>query len=146
MRALSIRQPWAWLIIAGFKPVENRSQQTHVRGAFLIHTGREIDRDAHDALMAGRHPVTGEPTKLRLVYPPARGESFKLGGFIGIAEITGSVKQHDSEWFCGPHGWLVSEARPIRFQPWPGQLGWFTPDKAIDTQTEGMPEGQERLL
>jgi hypothetical protein len=146
MRALSIRQPWAWLIVAGFKLVENRTQRTLIRGEFLIHVGRALDTDAHDALMAGRHPVSGEASKLRLLYPPARGESFQLGGFIGVAEITGSVTQHDSEWFTGPHGWLVANARPIRFQPYPGQLGWFTPEKAINTQTEGVPEGQGSLL
>lgn len=143
MRALSIRQPWAWLIIAGFKPVENRSQRTLVRGPFLIHVGRSLDIDAHRALLSGRHPVTGEPSKLRLMYPPARGEDLPLGGFVGTAEITGSVTQHDSEWFCGPHGWLVENARPIRFQPYPGQLGWFTPDRAIDTREEGNPDQQE---
>lgn len=146
MRALSIRQPWAWLIIAGFKPVENRSQASQIRGGFLIHAGRAMDDEAHAALMAGRHPVTGEPSKLRLVYPPVRGESFKLGGFVGVAELTGSVTRHESEWFTGPHGWLVENARPIRFQPYPGQLGWFTPDRAIDTREDGRPEGQELLL
>lgn len=146
MRALSIRQPWAWLIIAGFKPVENRSQVTHVRGEFLIHVGRAIDGEAHDALMRGRHPVTGQPSKLRLVYPPARGESFQLGGFVGIAEITGSVMQHPSEWFVGPHGWTVDKARPIRFQPYPGQLGWFTPEIKVDLRTEGAGPHQESLL
>ena len=146
MRALSIRQPWAWLIIAGFKPVENRSQLTNIRGEFLIHVGRAIDGDAHDALMRGLHPVTGQLSKLRLVYPPARGESFKLGGFVGIAELTGSVTEHPSEFFTGPHGWLVENARPIRFQPYPGQLGWFTPETKVDLRTEGASADQESLL
>lgn len=145
MRALSIRQPWAWLIIAGFKPVENRSRQTSVRGPFLIHVGRALDGEAHAALMAGRHPVTGEPSKLRLVYPPARGETLPLGGFVGVAELTGSVTEHPNEWFCGPHGWLIANARPIRFQPYPGQLGWFTPERDIDTRPEGSTDEMEMV-
>lgn len=146
MRALSIRQPWAWLIIAGYKPVENRSQATSIRGDFLIHVGRAIDAEAHAALMRGRHPVTGEPSKLRLVYPPARGDSFRLGGFVGIAELTGCVSEHPSEFFTGPYGWLVEKARPIRFQPYPGQLGWFTPEIKVDLRAEGAGAGQESLL
>ena len=37
--ALSVRQPWAWLIVNGFKDVENRPRRTHYRGPSLIHAG-----------------------------------------------------------------------------------------------------------
>jgi hypothetical protein len=37
MLAISIRQPWAWLIVRGFKPLENRSRSTKLRGDFLDH-------------------------------------------------------------------------------------------------------------
>ncbi len=37
--ALSVHQPWAWLIVAGFKHIENRSRRTHYRGPVLIHAG-----------------------------------------------------------------------------------------------------------
>jgi hypothetical protein len=37
VKALSIRQPWAWLIANGHKDIENRSWNTNYRGAFLIH-------------------------------------------------------------------------------------------------------------
>lgn len=29
---LSIRQPWAWLIVNGYKDIENRTWPTHFRG------------------------------------------------------------------------------------------------------------------
>jgi len=32
MKALSIRQPYAWLIIHGYKDIENRTWGTRVRG------------------------------------------------------------------------------------------------------------------
>lgn len=38
MRTLSIRQPWASLICAGIKDVENRSRKTLHRGKLLIHS------------------------------------------------------------------------------------------------------------
>ncbi|WP_245839042.1 ASCH domain-containing protein [Yersinia kristensenii] len=37
MKALSIRQPWAWLIVNGYKDIENRTWNTKCRGPVLIH-------------------------------------------------------------------------------------------------------------
>jgi hypothetical protein len=52
MHALTVRQPFASLILSGAKPIENRSRPFSVRGRLLIHAGvsyaevRRIDRDA----------------------------------------------------------------------------------------------------
>ena len=40
MKALTIRQPYAHLIVIGEKRVENRSRQTVYRGPLLIHAGK----------------------------------------------------------------------------------------------------------
>jgi hypothetical protein len=40
MRALSIRQPWADLILSGEKDVENRTWYTHHRGLLVVHASR----------------------------------------------------------------------------------------------------------
>ena len=32
MKILSVRQPWAWLIVAGHKDIENRKWRTSYRG------------------------------------------------------------------------------------------------------------------
>lgn len=37
MKALSIKQPWASLIIEGLKDIENRSWKTSFRGTVLVH-------------------------------------------------------------------------------------------------------------
>jgi hypothetical protein len=42
--ALSIRQPWAWLIVNGFKDLENRSWSTAFRGPVWIHAGKAWGR------------------------------------------------------------------------------------------------------
>lgn len=36
MKAITIRQPWASLIVHGIKDIENRSWQTNFRGRVLI--------------------------------------------------------------------------------------------------------------
>lgn len=45
MRALTIKQPWASLIIDGYKEYEFRSWKTNYRGKVLIHAGLSLDRD-----------------------------------------------------------------------------------------------------
>lgn len=37
MKALSLKQPWAELILQGKKTIETRKWKTHFRGTFLIH-------------------------------------------------------------------------------------------------------------
>lgn len=46
MKVLTIKQPWATLIILGYKRFEFRSWQTTYRGELLIHAGKGIDREA----------------------------------------------------------------------------------------------------
>lgn len=46
MKALTIKQPWATLIMQGDKRFEFRSWQTKYRGDLLIHAGKDIDKEA----------------------------------------------------------------------------------------------------
>lgn len=41
-KVLSVRQPWASLIVCGFKPFENRSWSTSHRGPVWIHASKRI--------------------------------------------------------------------------------------------------------
>ena len=46
MNVLTIKQPWATLIMQGNKRFEFRSWQTKYRGELLIHAGKGIDKEA----------------------------------------------------------------------------------------------------
>ncbi len=46
MKTLSIRQPWAELILQGRKTIELRTWHTSYRGPLLIHAGAKIEREA----------------------------------------------------------------------------------------------------
>ena len=46
MKVLTIKQPWATLIMQGDKRFEFRSWQTKYRGNLLIHAGEGIDKEA----------------------------------------------------------------------------------------------------
>lgn len=43
MKALTIREPWASLIVNGYKEYEFRSWKTTYRGKILIHTSSKMD-------------------------------------------------------------------------------------------------------
>ena len=49
--ALSIRQPWAWMILNAGKDIENRSWQTDYRGRFLIHAAKGMTQDEYEKLV-----------------------------------------------------------------------------------------------
>lgn len=50
MKVLTIRQPWASLIMAGLKEYEFRSWKTNYKGEVLIHAGKTIDKEAEKRL------------------------------------------------------------------------------------------------
>lgn len=65
MKALSILQPWAWLIVEGYKDVENRTWKTGFRGKFLIHAPQVVDDYGfHLAAQLGIVPFYRTPGKL----------------------------------------------------------------------------------
>ena len=41
-KVLSVRQPYANLIVKGYKDVENRSRRTNYRGLLLIHASAKV--------------------------------------------------------------------------------------------------------
>lgn len=109
MRALSIKQPWSWLIIHGHKDIENRDWSTQLRGRILIHAGKKHD---------------GSPADWDWPGIP-RPDHLDYGVIVGEAEIYGCVTASASPWFQGPYGFLIRNARPLPFRPWRGQLGFF---------------------
>lgn len=46
MKVLTIKEPWASLIINGYKEYEFRSWKTKYRGKILIHAGMSLEKDA----------------------------------------------------------------------------------------------------
>ena len=48
IRALSVRQPWAWAIAVGGKAVENRTRGTRYRGLLAIHASKNVYREDLD--------------------------------------------------------------------------------------------------
>jgi hypothetical protein len=113
MKVLSVRQPYAWLIAVGLKPIENRAWRTHHRGRLLIHAAREMHADSITAI-ENKHGIKIDPGALQ------------FAGVIGCVEIVNIVTQSPSPWFCGPVGWvLVSTTALHPIHPLRGMPGLF---------------------
>lgn len=129
--ALSIRQPWAWLIVhcdeyRDPKRVENRTWPTGFRGPLLIHAGKKFDSAGYDLIIELR------PDLARLLPEPG---AFDLGGLVGRATVIDCVTESTSWWFTGPCGFVLADARPLKFLPYPGRLGFFNiPTDALRPQ------------
>lgn len=57
MKALSIRQPWAWAIVNGHKTIENRTWATTYRGPLLIHASKSLDPHGMERLAKHRRAL-----------------------------------------------------------------------------------------
>jgi len=121
MKALSIRQPWAWLIIHAGKDIENRSWFTGVRGRILVHAGKGMTkreyRDVESFLFSSALPQMD-------VELPAF-EDLQRGGIIGSVEIVDCVADSESPWFFGAYGFVLRNPQPLPFRPLNGALGFF---------------------
>lgn len=132
LRALSIRQPWAWMIMNIGKDIENRTWKTNFRGRFLVHASKGCTRDeylfaaefAKQAIDDIYRPVTLPPLK-----------SLDRGGIIGSIELTECVQESESQWFVGTHGFVLKNPIPINFIPYKGRLGFF--DISVPADIEG---------
>ena len=121
MKAISIKQPWAWAIIHAGKNVENRSWPCKYRGPLLIHAGKTFDRFGY-AWMIENKGLLGISDMPSLGFPETY---FKRGGIIGQVDMVACVKKFASKWFFGEYGFVFDNQKPLRFYPCRGHLGIF---------------------
>ena len=117
-KAISINQPWAWLIVRGFKPVENRNWYTEYRGRVLVHAGMNIDKDFDYEFWS---KIIGQEIP--------HADTMQKGGIVGETNIVDCVATHLSPFFFGKHGFVLEDS--IAYEdliPCKGALGFFPPD------------------
>lgn len=117
VKVLVVRQPWAWLIVHGFKDIENRSWRTRYRGTLLIQASANLPSKDH--LEEDRRWVKKRGVKLP--------EELEAGGIVGMVQLVDCVTSSRSKWFEGPVGWVLSKPKTLPFMPLKGRLGLFDP-------------------
>lgn len=141
--ALSVREPYAWLLCANIKDIENRNWKigrisrhgpyiTYHQANFsielpcriYIHAGKS-DADMTKEVLAWilRRLSNNQAAQLMEAYC-----NLRFGEIIGEVTITGCVTESDSPWFTGKYGFTTENGilyeKPI---PCRGQLGFFKP-------------------
>jgi hypothetical protein len=123
--ALSVKQPWAALLVHGLKTIEVRRWPTARRGRILIHAARVPDE---------------RPEAWTHVPQEWLEAAQLLGGIVGagdlldcrcyrtIAEFQVDQSRHfnDPSWFQAPlHGFVFANLTPLPFRRYPGWMRFF---------------------
>lgn len=138
MKALSVKQPWAWLIIRPditdeklralayehgcIKDVENRSRVSHFTGPCVIVASLKPEKKE---VWAHLRETTGIDIPAEL----------PTGVTIGTVTFGPAVIDSKSTWFiAGGYGYPLSDARSVAPIPVKGQLGFYELDPAVIKQ------------
>ena len=138
VRALTLRQPWAWMVVRGGKTIENRTwHRPSLRGPILIHAGAAMTRSYYDAAaeFAARVPrrlrrfsVAGERRSGPSPLLPAF-ERLERGGIVGRVTIEDALEppRADDGWrMAGQWGYVLGDVAPLPFVACKGMLGAWT--------------------
>lgn len=125
MKALSLTQPWATLVIIGAKKIETRSWYTGHRGTIYLHAAKGFPRWAQSY------------TRHRAFQEALKDEPLPIGAILGTVEVLDCVRitpentpptpeVHFGDYTPGRYAWKLGKV--VRFEkpiPWKGALGLF---------------------
>ena len=112
MKAITIKQPWASLIVHGIKDIENRTwscPDKYIRQRVLIHSsgchGKKFEINLTDEQMEQAFSLISETST---------SGKWAFGEIIGSVEIVDCVQNHPSIWAeKGVYNWVL--ANPILY-------------------------------
>lgn len=155
MKALTVQQPWAWCLVAGHKPIENRTLVWKHRGPLAIHAGtRWSERGGSSRLVIDAAWNTPEITPAWNVTSLGRAdERWHYGAIIGLVDVVDMHLEHDgccdspwAETSYVEHGGrerkqlahMVVERPVMLEQPVPcrGALGLWTVPQDVEAQVQ----------
>ena len=130
MKCLSLKQPYADLLVFGEKTIELRKWNTKFRGEFLIHASKNIDIQACERLDIDIDKLT-----LGAIIGSAFLYDFKE--YRNQEEFNKDKQKHFSivtKYFDGyKYGFLIRNARMFKKSiPYPGKLRFFEVEDSIN--------------
>ncbi len=130
IQALSIQQPFAWLIAHGYQDIENRDWKPYYKGWFLIHASGTLDAPSFygpkgDEVLDMAYWQRLHPDVVDRMPPMAW--YYETKGIVGVAHIARIVMAGEtrSPWFRGAFGLKIDCARPVPWIPLRGELYFF---------------------
>lgn len=127
MRALSIKQPYASLMLHG-KTIETRTYYTEYRGLILICASKQPYGLADIERISGNYQVDRILETIPNYYNTAPvGKAIAVGSLIhcrpmdvhdGDSSFVTFQRYGEQKW-----AWIFEDVRPIKPIPWIGQLG-----------------------
>ncbi len=114
IKTLSIKQPWAFLIVAGYKDIENRTWTTSHRGIFAIHASGKFDYNFFD-ICSDHNACEAVREHFGLIENSRKitKNKHELGAIIGTVELADIKESSDSEWYySGNFAWILKNPKP----------------------------------
>lgn len=133
MKALSIRQPWAWAILHAAKNIENRDWPTSFRGTFAIHAAKGMTKGEYLDFLGNYGDIRF--SRPSLPRPPLNENAvLPRGAIVGVADIIGCVRKSESPWFVGDYGFVLANVRAIEPIECRGALGFWPVPSEIENE------------
>jgi hypothetical protein len=129
LKALSVKQPFAYLIATGQKTIETRTWKTNYRGDVLICSGKTPHTGT--LLYFERNTIIST-SAMRYAYQHKTHELMQMGKALCIARLVGCRKMNDNvsdrvaawcEYQPDTYAWVFEDVRPVDPFPIKGQLG-----------------------
>ena len=118
MKTLSLKQPWAELIVSGRKTIEVRTWNTHFRGEFLVHASLNTNKEREKEFGFKDLPtgcIVGKATLIDVKKYNSEEEFEK-----------DSCKHFAKGWYDPKaHGFILTNAQRLPLKPLKGKLNFF---------------------
>ena len=115
MKALSLKQPWAELIVSGKKTIETRKWKTNFRGEFFIHASKNSDLKYCEEMNL-KNLITG-----CLI---GKCELIDVKEYKNKEDFNKDYKKHFAKTFVR-YGFILKNGQKIKPIPLKGQLNFF---------------------
>lgn len=133
LKALTLRQPWAWSVFNTTKDVENRNWPARVRGTIAIHAADDQPEGVYERSKAYIEKIVR--TTLRM---PSE-DTIPMGAIIGLVDIVDCVDNSTSPWWEGPLGFKLANARRLpKPIPCKGKRRFFAVPKNVESQIRAL--------
>jgi hypothetical protein len=115
MKALSLKQPWAELIVSGKKIIETRKWKTKFRGEFYIYSSKIFNK-YHCEEFGIKNPTTGA-----LI---GKAELVDVKEYKNEQEFKEDYNKHFAKNFV-KYGYILKNIKRIKPIPCKGRLNFF---------------------